>query len=62
MKLPQVMLEVWGAGLQIPCFVKNSADTQFHCQQVVWDTRGFSNPNDWPEDGSQPLYLSNGDQ
>jgi hypothetical protein len=30
--------------------------------QVAWDTRAFNNPDDWPEDGSQPLYLSNGDQ
>jgi len=28
----------------------------------MWDTRGFNNPDDWPEDGSQPFYLSNGDQ
>jgi hypothetical protein len=29
--------------------------------QVNWDTRAFNNPDDWPEDGSQPFYLSNGD-
>ncbi len=43
-------------------FRQGTALTQCHCQQVMWDTRGFSDPNDWPEDGSQPLYLSNGDQ
>ena len=31
-------------------------------KQVAWDTRAFNNPEDWPEDGSQPFYLSNGDQ
>jgi hypothetical protein len=30
--------------------------------QVMWDTRGFNDPEDWPEDGSQPFYLSNGDK
>lgn len=29
--------------------------------EVMWDTRSFNNPDDWPEDGSQPFYLSNGD-
>ncbi|KAK4638909.1 hypothetical protein QC761_0102820 [Podospora bellae-mahoneyi] len=29
--------------------------------EVMWDTRPFNNPEDWPEDGSQPLVLSNGD-
>ncbi|KAL2153823.1 hypothetical protein VTH82DRAFT_2498 [Thermothelomyces myriococcoides] len=29
--------------------------------EVMWDTRPFNNPEDWPEDGSQPFYLSNGD-
>jgi len=27
----------------------------------VWDTSGFNDPEDWPEDGSQPLVLSTGD-
>jgi hypothetical protein len=31
-------------------------------KQVASDTRAFNNPADWPEDGSQPFYLSNGDQ
>lgn len=30
--------------------------------QIVWDTTAFNNKNDWPEDGSQPLYLSTGDR
>ncbi len=29
--------------------------------EVVWDTTGFNNANDWPTDGSQPFYLSTGD-
>jgi hypothetical protein len=29
--------------------------------EVVWDTTKFNNPNDWPTDGSQPFYLSTGD-
>ena len=29
--------------------------------EVMWDTTGFNDPKDWPEDGSQPLYLSTGD-
>ncbi|KAH9906899.1 hypothetical protein F4778DRAFT_800843 [Xylariomycetidae sp. FL2044] len=29
--------------------------------EVMWDTRPFNNPEDWPEDGSQPFVLSTGD-
>ncbi|KAI5856165.1 hypothetical protein GGS23DRAFT_438939 [Durotheca rogersii] len=29
--------------------------------EVVWDTREFNNPDEWPEDGSQPFVLSTGD-
>jgi hypothetical protein len=29
--------------------------------EIVWDTTKFNNKEDWPADGSQPLYLSNGD-
>lgn len=29
--------------------------------QIHWDTTGFNDPNDWPLDGSQPFYLSTGD-
>lgn len=29
--------------------------------ETVWDTRQFNNPNDWPEDGSQPFVWSSGD-
>ncbi|KAI0162803.1 hypothetical protein BJ166DRAFT_524593 [Pestalotiopsis sp. NC0098] len=29
--------------------------------EVVWDTTAFNDPNDWPTDGSQPFYLSTGD-
>lgn len=30
--------------------------------EVVWDTRGFNDPNEWPEDGTQPFVWSMGDQ
>lgn len=29
--------------------------------EVVWDTTKFNDPSLWPEDGSQPFYLSTGD-
>ncbi|KAF3058524.1 putative carbohydrate-binding module family 1 protein [Daldinia childiae] len=29
--------------------------------EVIWDTRAFNNPNDWPTDGSQPFVWSYGD-
>ncbi|KAF2737102.1 hypothetical protein EJ04DRAFT_431754 [Polyplosphaeria fusca] len=29
--------------------------------EVMWNTTGFSNLEEWPEDGSQPLVLSTGD-
>jgi hypothetical protein len=29
--------------------------------EVVWDTTSFNNKAEWPEDGSQPFYLSTGD-
>ena len=29
--------------------------------EVAWDTRQFNDPNEWPEDGSQPFVLSTGD-
>ncbi|KAK3352754.1 hypothetical protein B0T25DRAFT_456854 [Lasiosphaeria hispida] len=29
--------------------------------EIMWDTSGFANKDDWPEDGSQPLVLSSGD-
>jgi hypothetical protein len=29
--------------------------------EVVWDTTGFNDPAEWPEDGSQPFVLSYGD-
>ncbi|KAI1321502.1 hypothetical protein F5Y16DRAFT_413701 [Xylariaceae sp. FL0255] len=29
--------------------------------EVVWDTTGFNDQSDWPEDGSQPFCLSMGD-
>ncbi|KAF2280139.1 uncharacterized protein EI97DRAFT_491631 [Westerdykella ornata] len=29
--------------------------------EVMWDTRAFNNPDEWPEDGSQPFVLSTGD-
>lgn len=30
--------------------------------ETVWDTRAFNNPEDWPEDGSQPFVWSFGDE
>ncbi|KAH9909250.1 hypothetical protein F4778DRAFT_222108 [Xylariomycetidae sp. FL2044] len=30
--------------------------------EVMWDTTQFSNPDEWPEDGSQPFYWSTGDK
>jgi hypothetical protein len=33
-----------------------------HQMQIMWDTTGFNNKAEWPEDGSQPFYLSTGDQ
>ena len=29
--------------------------------ETIWDTRAFNNKADWPEDGSQPFFWSNGD-
>ncbi|KAI1660576.1 hypothetical protein F4813DRAFT_350352 [Daldinia decipiens] len=29
--------------------------------EVVWDTTKFNDKNEWPTDGSQPFYLSTGD-
>ncbi|KAF2447246.1 hypothetical protein P171DRAFT_483295 [Karstenula rhodostoma CBS 690.94] len=29
--------------------------------EIVWDTTAFNNKADWPADGSQPFYLSTGD-
>jgi hypothetical protein len=29
--------------------------------EVIWDTRQFNNPDDWPEDGKQPFTWSFGD-
>lgn len=29
--------------------------------EIVWDTTGFNDPDEWPEDGSQPFVLSTGD-
>ncbi|KAK0642111.1 hypothetical protein B0T16DRAFT_394277 [Cercophora newfieldiana] len=29
--------------------------------EINWDTTAFNNPEDWPEDGSQPFVLSTGD-
>lgn len=27
----------------------------------MWDTENFNDKSQWPEDGSQPFVLSNGD-
>lgn len=29
--------------------------------KVVWNTTGFNNKAEWPTDGTQPFYLSTGD-
>jgi len=29
--------------------------------ETVWETSSFNDPNDWPEDGSQPFVWSSGD-
>lgn len=29
--------------------------------EVIWDTTGFNDKSQWPEDGSQPFVLSTGD-
>jgi len=29
--------------------------------EVMWDTRGFNDLSEWPEDGSQPFVFSSGD-
>ncbi|KAL1842564.1 hypothetical protein VTJ49DRAFT_4847 [Mycothermus thermophilus] len=29
--------------------------------EVIWDTTPFNDPDEWPEDGSQPFVLSTGD-
>ena len=29
--------------------------------EIVWNTTAFNNKADWPADGSQPFYLSTGD-
>ncbi len=31
-------------------------------KQIVWETTGFNDKSLWPEDGSQPFRLSNGDE
>lgn len=30
--------------------------------EVIWDTTAFNDPDEWPEDGSQPFVLSTGDK
>ena len=30
--------------------------------EVMWDTTSFNDVSEWPEDGSQPLVLSTGDE
>jgi hypothetical protein len=30
--------------------------------EIMWDTTGFNNKAEWPEDGSQPFVLSTGDE
>jgi hypothetical protein len=39
----------------------NSRTQNWYRTKIVWDTRKFNNKADWPADGSQPFYLSTGD-
>lgn len=29
--------------------------------EIMWNTTAFNNPDEWPEDGSQPFVFSTGD-
>lgn len=30
--------------------------------EVMWDTREYNDPSDWPDDGSQPFVYSMNDE
>ena len=44
-----------------PCPSTHPVRTSQVMYEVIWDTRPFNNPADWPEDGSQPFVWSFGD-
>ncbi|GAW13391.1 hypothetical protein EKO27_g4417 [Xylaria grammica] len=45
-----------------PCPASHPVPVPQLMYETVWDTRQFNNPEDWPEDGSQPFVWSFGDQ
>jgi hypothetical protein len=45
----------------LPLITNIHALTHSLRHQIVWDTTPFNNKADWPADGSQPFYLSTGD-
>jgi hypothetical protein len=44
-----------------PCPASHPVHIPQILYEVAWDTRAFNDPNDWPEDGSQPFVFSMGD-
>lgn len=44
-----------------PCPATHPVRTSQVMFEVIWDTSKFNDPNDWPEDGSQPFVWSFGD-
>lgn len=66
-KIPQIMLEVNIMTYRLPLLDYSPPNTDFYSlsssspRQIVWDTSIFNDPNEWPEDGSQPFVLSTGD-
>jgi hypothetical protein len=44
-----------------PCPATHPVRTSQVMYEVIWDTSSFNDPNDWPEDGSQPFVWSFGD-
>lgn len=44
-----------------PCPASHPVKIPQILYEVAWDTRQFNDPNEWPEDGSQPFVFSMGD-
>ncbi|KAL1856295.1 hypothetical protein VTK73DRAFT_8407 [Phialemonium thermophilum] len=44
-----------------PCPATHPVRTPQLMYETIWDTRPFNDPNEWPEDGSQPFVWSMGD-
>ena len=44
-----------------PCPASHPVKIPQILYEVAWDTTPFNDPNDWPEDGSQPFVFSMGD-